>query len=250
MGLVLHVCRSGCRCEPNLAGIPGSSKDLRQAQLTAGRTFDMDSSGGGGSGGGGSGPYILAPAPGQLGGGTSSAVAITPRGSVVLGLDALGPVYGSGGGTQQMQHPQQQQQGAAGAAGQLPPAFPAFGSPNQPLPSWAGSGSGHLPQQQAASFPASSTLNARTAARLRVRMLPYLASRLTQDYSMPKCNFRIRRAKLSAARVVVNREMGVAGAYTLEASLGGSSATRTHFGVRDYVALGHNLCRCACCWRC
>eukprot|EP00798_Chlamydomonas_sp_ICE-L_P014283 gene14283-20260_t len=44
-------------------------------------------------------------------------------------------------------------------------------------------------------------LSARLSARLRVRMLPYLASRISPDFSMPKCSFRIRKAKLSAARV-------------------------------------------------
>jgi hypothetical protein len=38
---------------------------------------------------------------------------------------------------------------------------------------------------------------------------------------MDKCNFRIRKCKLSAARVVVNRELGVAGSYTMEVGWGG-----------------------------
>lgn len=64
-----------------------------------------------------------------------------------------------------------------------------------------------------------------------------------QDYSFPKSSFKVRKAKLGAARVVLARELGVAGAYTLEASLAGSSTSHCHFGVRDYLLMGHNLCR-------
>ena len=51
------------------------------------------------------------------------------------------------------------------------------------------------------------------------------------------------QVKLSAARVVVHRELGVAGSYTLEASLAGGSAAAAHFGARDYLCMGANLCR-------
>ncbi|KAG2486615.1 hypothetical protein HYH03_014783, partial [Edaphochlamys debaryana] len=89
--------------------------------------------------------------------------------------------------------------------------------------------------------------SARVAARLRVRMLPYLTARLSSDYSFPKCSFKIRKAKLSAARVVVHRELGVAGSYTLESSLaGGSAGGGRHFGARDYLGMGHTLCRAIC----
>jgi len=67
-----------------------------------------------------------------------------------------------------------------------------------------------------------------------------------QDYSLSKCGFRIRKAKLGAARVVANREFGCAGAYTLEASLGGRAQGRSHFSAADYIGLGENLCRCVC----
>lgn len=50
----------------------------------------------------------------------------------------------------------------------------------------------------------------RIAARLRVRMLPYLTARMSQDYDFTKCNFRTRKSKLGAARVVVHRELGCA----------------------------------------
>ena len=50
-------------------------------------------------------------------------------------------------------------------------------------------------------------LSARNATRLRVRMLPYLASRASPDFSMARSNFKIRKNKLTAARVVVNREL-------------------------------------------
>ena len=47
---------------------------------------------------------------------------------------------------------------------------------------------------------------------------------------------------------VVHRELGIAGSYTMEASLGGSSTTRMHFNVRSYLSQGHDLCRCAKVW--
>lgn len=77
-------------------------------------------------------------------------------------------------------------------------------------------------------------------------MLPYLTSRISSDYNIAKCNYKVRKCKMSAARVVVHRELGVAGSYTLEASLGGGSASGLHFGVRDYLAMGHSLCRAIC----
>jgi hypothetical protein len=54
---------------------------------------------------------------------------------------------------------------------------------------------------------------------------------------------RIVKAKLGAARVVVHRELGCAGAYTLEASLGGRTSVRQHFGVTSYLDQGALLCR-------
>ena len=51
-----------------------------------------------------------------------------------------------------------------------------------------------------------SGLNARATARMRVRMLPYLASRSPSGhFSIAKSHFKVRKAKMSAARVVVNR---------------------------------------------
>jgi hypothetical protein len=66
------------------------------------------------------------------------------------------------------------------------------------------------------------------------------AARSSPSLTAPR---RPGQAKLSAARVVVHRELGVAGSYTLEASLAGSSTSATHFSARDYLAMGHNLCR-------
>lgn len=103
---------------------------------------------------------------------------------------------------------------------------------------------GHIQQpQQLQPSQAASTLNPRTAARLRVRLLPYLLSKVSDSWSYERSNFRIRKAQLGAARVVVHREVGCAGAYTLEASLGGCSATKAHFSVEDYVRMGHELGR-------
>ena len=72
-------------------------------------------------------------------------------------------------------------------------------------------------------------LDERTVLRLRVRMLPYLVSKLHAGYSMGKCSFKVQKSKASTARVVACRQLGLAGAYTLEASLGGASCNRSHF---------------------
>ncbi len=125
----------------------------------------------------------------------------------------------------------------------------AGGANRQGTPARAGSGTGGGTGGQAAAGyegdlgAGAAGVNPRTAARLRVRMLPYLLGRMSATWSFPKCNFRIRKAKLGAARVVVHRELGCAGSYTLEASLGGCAATRTHFSAADYISMGMELCR-------
>lgn len=110
---------------------------------------------------------------------TAAALA-TPWPSLGPG-DLLGQVVtqGSGGAAPQQQ---QQQQGAGGGA-------PLSGGATV-------AASGQLLQP----------MTAKVAARLRVRMLPYLASRSPSGhFSITKSNFKIRKAKMSAARVVVNR---------------------------------------------
>ena len=39
------------------------------------------------------------------------------------------------------------------------------------------------------------------------------------------------------------RELGVAGSYTMEASLGGQSSSNSHFNTRDYLSQGRCLGR-------
>lgn len=69
-------------------------------------------------------------------------------------------------------------------------------------------------------------MDEKTILRLRVRMLPYLVSKLHPGYSLAKCNFKVQKSKMSTARVVACRTLGLAGSYTLEASLGGASHSR------------------------
>lgn len=98
---------------------------------------------------------------------------------------------------------------------------------------------------------AARALSAKDIARLRVRMLPYLMAKIDPGVSLSKCSFKVRpgqppaaralrrlrvptrllpwmqvaRSKMSTGRVVVCRQLRVAGAYTLETSLGGCSKT-------------------------
>mmetsp|Transcript_9796 Transcript_9796/g.28021 ORF Transcript_9796/g.28021 Transcript_9796/m.28021 type:complete len:662 (-) Transcript_9796:200-2185(-) len=90
---------------------------------------------------------------------------------------------------------------------------------------------------------ASRSLTAREIARLRVRMLPYLMAKIDQGASFSKCNFKVAKCKMSTGRVVVCRQLRVAGSYTLETSLGGCSKTGMHFGAADLMRLGRSLCQ-------
>jgi hypothetical protein len=74
-----------------------------------------------------------------------------------------------------------------------------------------------------------------------VRMLPFLASRTHPGYSLARSHFIVQKSKAGTARVVAARQLGVPGAYTLEASLAGCSVTQCHFTVGDYLQLGQSL---------
>lgn len=91
-------------------------------------------------------------------------------------------------------------------------------------------------------FGASKALPARDVARLRVRMLPYIMSKLEQGVCFNKCAFKVAKSKQSTGRVVVCRNLRVAGSYTLETSLGGCSKTGLHFSGVDLMRLGQSLC--------
>jgi hypothetical protein len=72
-------------------------------------------------------------------------------------------------------------------------------------------------------------------------MLPYLASQEHPGYSLARSHFKVQKSKTGTARVVAARQLGVPGAYTLEASLAGCSATQCQFTVQDYLQLGQCL---------
>ena len=50
----------------------------------------------------------------------------------------------------------------------------------------------------------------------------------------------MRKSKLSTARVVVARELGVSNSYPMEASMAG--ALNSHFSPGDLEGVGHALC--------
>lgn len=93
----------------------------------------------------------------------------------------------------------------------------------------------------ATSTAAATSLTAAAAARLRVRMLPFLAAQLHPAFAFSKCSFKVQKSKAGTARVVAARQLGIPGAYTLEASLAGSSTSGHHFGVYDYLEIGKSL---------
>ena len=79
--------------------------------------------------------------------------------------------------------------------------------------------------------------------KLMVRLLPYFACASNAQYSYEKGKFKVQKGKMGTARVVAAKQLRVTRAYTLEASLGGTTAggRRDHFSVRNYVQLGKDL---------
>jgi hypothetical protein len=79
--------------------------------------------------------------------------------------------------------------------------------------------------------------------QLLVHVFPYLASCINPQYRFEKCKFKVQKGKIGTARVVAAKQLKVAQAYTLEASLGGTTAggRREHFRVGDYLQLGRDL---------
>jgi hypothetical protein len=55
-------------------------------------------------------------------------------------------------------------------------------------------------------------------------------------FSLHDCNFKMQECKASTMRVVMNRDLGVSCAYTLEASLSGTTAH--HFSLRNLLRIG------------
>ena len=52
-----------------------------------------------------------------------------------------------------------------------------------------------------------------------MRILPKLLDERSEIFRYYSCKFRVEQSKLSAARVVVNREFNVMSCFTLEASM-------------------------------
>jgi hypothetical protein len=76
-----------------------------------------------------------------------------------------------------------------------------------------------------------------------VQQLPWLAHQAHPGFSYARSTFNESAASVaSTARGAVSCHLGLARAYTLEASLAGSSTSMCHFSVWDYMALGRALC--------
>jgi len=79
--------------------------------------------------------------------------------------------------------------------------------------------------------------------RAAVRLLPHLLAREEPSFALPRCHWRVARAKAAAGRVVAARELGIAASYTLETSLAGDGGSRCHYGVRELLRVGEALGR-------
>ncbi|XP_061425475.1 cytosolic carboxypeptidase 2-like isoform X2 [Lethenteron reissneri] len=94
--------------------------------------------------------------------------------------------------------------------------------------------------------------DASAALFLRERLFPWLmARRAPGRFDWRSCKFRIRQGKESTGRAVMFRAMGIANAFTLEASFAGSrglsaSSARgsSSYDVSDFLSMGRSLCEC------
>ncbi|CEG47357.1 aps kinase atp sulfurlyase pyrophosphatase fusion protein [Plasmopara halstedii] len=78
------------------------------------------------------------------------------------------------------------------------------------------------------------------------RAFPVIVARHTSCFSLPGCNFKIHKSKVSTARVVVNQELGVTNSYTLEASFCGPDVGKnkdTQFSTYDLEDVGRAWCQ-------
>lgn len=67
-------------------------------------------------------------------------------------------------------------------------------------------------------------------------------TRITPPSRLQDSSFRVFRGKASAGRVVVAREFGLVGSYTLETSLAGDGPSRQHHTIPDLLRIGSSLC--------
>ena len=87
---------------------------------------------------------------------------------------------------------------------------------------------------------------------LLARMIPVLMSRRTKLFSYKDSHFRMHKSKESSARIVVNKEFGIANSYTMEATFYGPSSAKAlkkspgsdlHMDTRDFELVGKELAR-------
>lgn len=78
------------------------------------------------------------------------------------------------------------------------------------------------------------------------RVLPMIVARNSPLFSFASCDFKVHKSKLSTARVVVHRELGVVNSYTLEASFCGPNfgpRKDTQFSTWDLEDMGRSWCQ-------
>jgi len=81
----------------------------------------------------------------------------------------------------------------------------------------------------------------------KMRILPKLLDEQSAAFRYHSCKFRVEKAKLSTARVVVNREFGVMSCFTLEASMHGYIAEdrkTQELTCEELVGVGVSLGQC------
>ena len=82
----------------------------------------------------------------------------------------------------------------------------------------------------------------KSQVKKQIRVFPYFLAQINANFSYEKCSYKVQKSKLGTGRVVVNREIGCLCSYTLEISLAGSSATKSHFSQYDLERMGDNVC--------
>lgn len=76
------------------------------------------------------------------------------------------------------------------------------------------------------------------------RVFPYIMSKVCSDFSFENSRFVVQKSKMSTARVVMWKELGISSVYTIEASFFGSlNRKEVQFSAKDLMEIGKSVCQ-------
>ena len=79
----------------------------------------------------------------------------------------------------------------------------------------------------------------------RAKELPYVLSKKMHNFSYYCCNFTTPKSKEGTSRISLWKA-GIQYSYTYELSFCGPHKERRHFNIKDYEAIGYQLCLSLC----